>query len=107
MSRVRAPFPALARPSPGELSPRLGEVLRKNADVGEHGHEARVACPARHEVLMRVVGDARAGDAADVPAEVVALRLVGGRKCGEPLRSEPMDLERLSLVEVAEADTVP
>ena len=40
-------------------------------------HEVRVAAPARNDVQVHVVDDAGAGDAAEVPAEVVARR--GGR----------------------------
>ena len=54
-----------------------------------------------------MVGDARSGDAADVPAEVVALGPVRGGQRFDALRTEAMDLERFRVVEVAEVRLVP
>src|SRR3954453_16482967 len=61
---------------PGVGEPRAGcqQVLRDHLHVAEHGHEVRIAAPARNDVQVAVVGDAGSGNAADVPAEVVALR---------------------------------
>jgi hypothetical protein len=54
-----------------------------------------------------VVDDARARDAAEVPAEVVAGRAVRRRERLERLPRELMDLERLVLVELGEAGSMP
>src|ERR1051326_3684722 len=54
-----------------ELLERLGDDLR----VGHRGHEVRVAVPARDDVEVKVAGDPGARGAADVEADVVALRV--------------------------------
>ena len=56
------------------------EVLGQHLDVGEHGHEVRVAAPARHDVLVQVARDRAARDRAEVPADVESLRPVGRRE---------------------------
>ena len=56
---------------------------------------------------MHMVEDAGAGDAAEVPAEVVALGLVDGGEGAEPLRGETMDLHRFVGFELAELAHVP
>ena len=53
-------------------------MLGDDLDVGEHRHEVRVPVPARHDVEVAVVDDARAGDAAEIPADVEALRREDG-----------------------------
>ena len=63
---------------PRARAARRDQMLRDHLDVGEHRHEVRVAAPARHDVQVPVVGDAGAGDAAEVPAEVEALGRVDG-----------------------------
>jgi len=77
-------------------------MLGDHLDVGEHRHEVRVAGPARHHVQVPMVGDADAGDAPDVPAEIEAVGCVDGAQRVEPLRAEPVDLERLVVVELTE-----
>ena len=62
------------------------ERLRQDLDVGEHRHEARVAGPARDDVQMHVVLDAGAGDPAEVPAEVEAVRRVLRASARSPRR---------------------
>src|SRR6266536_6095985 len=64
---------ASARPGFSELPPRLEEMLGQDLHIGEDGHEVRVACPARDEMHVHVVGDTGAGDSPEVPAQVVAL----------------------------------
>ncbi len=61
------------RPGFRELAARLEQMLGNDLDVGQHRHEVRVPVPARHDVDVAVVDDARAGDAADVPADVESL----------------------------------
>ena len=51
---------------------------------------------------MAVVGDPRAGDAPDVPAEVESFGPVDGAQRLEPLRAEPVDIDDLCLVETVE-----
>ena len=41
--------------------PRVVQVLRHHAHVGEHRHEVDVAVPARHDVQVQVALDAGAG----------------------------------------------
>jgi hypothetical protein len=56
---------------------------------------------------MDVVGDACAGDAAQVPPEVVPVRAVHLGQCAEALACEPVDLDRFLVVELAEIADVP
>ena len=56
---------------------------------------------------MNVIHDPGAGDSAEVPAEVVALRPVGLGEGGEPALREPVDLQRLLVRKVAELTHVP
>ena len=50
---------------------------------------------------VHVVDDARARAAAEVPAEVVAVRARLGRERGDCRRREPVDLEHLAVCQVA------
>ena len=50
----------------------LRQVLRQHPHVADDGHEIGVAVPARHEMDMQVVDDARAGRTAEVDADVDA-----------------------------------
>jgi len=105
--RLRGVSQALRRPGFGELASRLDEVLGKDLHVREHRHEVRVSRPPRDEVQVNVVGDARACDPSQVPAQVVALRLVDLSKGAHALRSEPVDLDRLIGLELAELSGMP
>src|SRR6266480_3984380 len=98
---------ALGRPRRGEPLARLRQMLRQHLYVRENRHEVRVAGPAGDDVLVHVVDDPGAGNSAEVPAEVVALRLIDSRERAEPLGGEAMDLERLVVVELAEVADVP
>src|SRR5258706_9511182 len=51
----------------------LRHRLRNDANVGDYGHEIGVAGPAWDQVLVEVAGDACAGGAAEVGADVEAL----------------------------------
>ena len=55
---------------------------------------------------MDVVDHARAGDPPEVPAHVVALRRERLRERTDALRSEPVDLERFFVLELAEVADV-
>ena len=77
-------------------------MLGDDLDVGEHRHEVRVAVPARHDVDVAVVEDARARDPADVPADVEPLGGEHGAQRRDPLDREPMHLRRLGLLQRVE-----
>src|SRR3954452_10598686 len=64
----------LSRPGVAKPPRRLEQMLGQHLHIGEHGHEVRVARPARDDVLVHVVEDAGARGPAEVPAEVEALR---------------------------------
>ena len=89
-------------PGCGEPPARFAQVLRKDLHVGEHRHEVRVAGPARHDVQVHVVDETGAGDPAEVPADVVALRRVGLCECGHCTLREAVQVKRLLVGEVAE-----
>src|SRR5437762_5446485 len=82
----------LNRPGRGELAARLREVLGEDLHVREDRHEVRIARPARDEVQVDVVDDPRACDAAEIPAEVVALRGERLRERADAGAREPVDL---------------
>src|SRR5947208_1567933 len=63
-------------------------MLRQHLHLGEHRHEVRVAGLAGDDVLVHMVDDAGAGDAAEVPTEVVTLGLGDGGEGAEALRGE-------------------
>ena len=69
---VRASMARRLTPLGGQALARRVQVLRQHLHVAEHGHEARVAAPAGHDVQVDVVGDPGARRAAEVPAEVEA-----------------------------------
>src|SRR5688500_14094639 len=74
--------------NPHQLLVQLAHRLRHHADVADDGHEIRVAGPAGDDVLVEVAGDAGAGAAAEVGAEVKTLR-------GEGALEQPEDARRL------------
>ena len=55
----------------------LRQLFRQHAHVADHRHEVGVAVPARHQVHVQVIDDARAGGPAEVHADVDALRRKG------------------------------
>ena len=67
---------ASGRPAGREARSRFQEVLRQHLHVRQHGHEVGVPRPARDDVQVDMVDHAGAGDAAEVPAQVVAVRAV-------------------------------
>src|SRR3954447_738113 len=81
-------------------------MLGDHLDVPEHGHEVRVAAPARDDVEVAVIRDPGPGDPADVPAEVEALGAVDGAQGCKPLGPERVDLERLVVLQVVEVQAV-
>src|SRR5439155_15723120 len=72
--RPRPAGPPHALFEPVESRPQavvgLEEVLRHHAHLGDRGHEVRVARPARHDVPVEVIDDARAGRGPEVHADV-------------------------------------
>ena len=81
---VRREMKQSAGPGVAQAVARLEQVLRQHLHVGEHGHEARVAGPAGHDVEVHVVDDAGSGDAAEVPAEVEAAARTVARRAAMP-----------------------
>ena len=51
----------------------LRQFFRQHAHLADDRHEVGVAVPARHEVHVQVIDDARAGRTAEVDADVDAL----------------------------------
>jgi hypothetical protein len=72
----------------------------------EHRHEVRIASPAWDEVQVDVVCDACTCNAAEIPAEVVALRPVDLRERAHALRRETMRLQGLFVVELGKVSDV-
>jgi hypothetical protein len=68
-------------------------VLGEHLDVREHGHEVRVAGPARHDVQVDVIDDSCAGHAAQIPADVVALWSEDLRERACAVDGEAVDVE--------------
>src|SRR3954454_19896862 len=83
------------------------QVLREHLHISEDGHEVRVTCPTGDDVKMNVIDDAGAGDAAEVPAEIVALRAVDLTEGGHALDRQPVDLQRLLVRKPGELADVP
>ena len=92
--RVLAPLKR-SRPRLAQALARLEQVLGDHLHVREHRHEVRVAGPARDDVQMDVVGDPRAGDSAEVPAEVEAVRPVDAGERVDGVAREAVDREGL------------
>jgi hypothetical protein len=72
--------PKLFRQFRAQLGGDLVQRRWQNAGVGEDRHEVRVTIPARHDVDVQMFRDARAGDFAQVDADVEAVRLHGLRQ---------------------------
>ena len=54
-----------------------GQIFGFDASFGYYGHEVGIAGPAREDMEVEVAGDAGASGAAEVHAEVVAVRVIG------------------------------
>ena len=52
------------------------KVLGDDPRLPHRGHETGIACPARHNVDVGVLGDASPGSCTHVDADIEALRLV-------------------------------
>ena len=48
-------------------------MLRDHPDIGENGHEVAVAGPTRDDMHMNVIRDPRAGNRAEIPADIEPL----------------------------------
>ena len=81
------------------MSARVGERLRDDVEVGEHGHEVRVSRPTRHDVHVEVRGDARPGDRAEVDPDVEPL---GADRVPEPYGGLANQAEERVVIGVAE-----
>ena len=77
--------------------PRRGlpQLLRQDADFADDRHEVGVAGPSRHEVHVEVIHDARSGRAAEVDADVDALRLIRLRQRALGVLREAHHLDQL------------
>src|SRR5215203_6305548 len=72
--RKRSSIGLLLGPGGREHLAGVAQQLRHGLGVADDRQEVRVAAPARHDVLMQVCGDARAGDVALVDAQVEPVR---------------------------------
>ena len=82
-------------------------MLGEHLHVSEDGHEVGVTCPTGYDMEMDVIDNAGAGDSAQVPAEVVALRAVDLTERGHALDRQPVDLERFLVRKPGELADVP
>src|SRR5436190_188519 len=91
---IRArPCSAVLGGEPLPQPPRaLEQVLGQHLHLTDDRHEARVAVPARDDVEVHVVLDAGARHAAQIPAEVEAMRAVLLAQCLDGARREAVDL---------------
>ena len=87
--------------------PGVVQVLGHHAHVGEHRHEVDVAVPARHDVQVQVPLDAGAGRAAEVEADVRAVRPERRVEHAERVVEQLPQLGPLLGVEVAGRRQVP
>jgi hypothetical protein len=75
-SGAKAPFGGSGGEGGVELFVGCGQFLGFDAGFGYYGHEVGIAGPAREDVEVEVAGDSGAGSAAEVHAEVEALRVI-------------------------------
>src|SRR5579863_2443560 len=52
------------------------QVLRVDASFADHGHEVGIASPARQNVQVEMIGNARTCDFAKIHPQVVPVRMV-------------------------------
>ena len=57
----------------GQQLPERVERLRDDAEIGNHGHEIRIAAPARHDVPMQVARHSRSGDTTQIQPDIESL----------------------------------
>src|SRR5918912_2488391 len=95
------------RPRRGQQRPGLAQHLRQHAGQADDRHEVGVPAPARHGVLVQVVGDPGAGDRALVHPDVEAVR--PGHRAHHPhgRLGEPAQLGDLGGGEVGVVGHVP
>src|SRR5690606_20719303 len=106
-ARVQVEDARSAGPGAREQPPGLAEQLREHLRASHHGHEVGVASPPRHHVLVQVGGDARAGDLAEVHADVEALGAAGlAQRAQRPL-GELAQLDDLGRGQLVVAGDVP
>src|SRR5436190_24299741 len=94
---------ALASISAERLADGLEAVLERlvhDPGVAEHRHEVRVAAPARDDVHVDVVLDARPGHASLVEADVVAMRAVARLEGVHPTLGEGHQLGHRGRIQV-------
>ena len=91
----------------GPISRSAGAAVRRCAraalgqhlHVGEHRHEVRVAAPARDDVQVDVVGDPAPAMRPRFQPRLKPCGAYTARSASTPARAEPVDLERLVVVE--------
>ena len=93
---------SVGRPGVPQSVAGLEQVLGQHLHVGQDGHEVRVARPARDDVQVHVVGDARSGWTTEVPAQVEAVAAVGAAEGVDACDGQPVELERFLVGEVTE-----
>src|SRR5664280_1340870 len=93
---------------PGSLDPGVRglKVFGDHPNVGQDGHEVRVALPARNDVLVHVIDDSGSGAAPEVPADVEPVRLEQGAEHLDGTGAERVDLGRLLRAQLAQAADV-
>ena len=98
--RLRAPAVACVANSGRSRAAVWSRVLGQDARIGHDGHEVGVAVPARHEVDVQVIGDAGAGRAPEIQADVDA-RAAGRpssararRRCASGISSDSSSARR-------------
>lgn len=52
------------------------EILRENARLADHGHEAGIPYPAWQDVKVNVLSDAGPGAFAEIHSQIVAIRAI-------------------------------
>ncbi|MCO5556197.1 hypothetical protein L7F22_009742 [Adiantum nelumboides] len=90
-----------------QLGPGLGEQLRDHLGLPDDGDEVRVPAPARHDVLVQVLGQRPAGDVAQVQADVERVRRRDLLHGHDGLPGERHQLGGLGVGEVLQLRDVP
>src|SRR5690349_8629952 len=82
------------------------QIFGHHPDLGDAGHEVRVAAPPGQHVHVEMVRDARTGGAADVDPEIEAIGAVGGPDRPQRADLGLRDRQQLALDQVLEARDV-
>src|SRR4029077_600841 len=85
-----------------QLLGRDEQMLVHDLDLGQNRHEVGVAVPTGHYVKVQMVGDARAGGAAEVGADVEPFGFERSTQNGDRVRKGAHEVGRLPFVERVE-----